>query len=186
MESQLNGENSLRILIRNRVAESPVLFSTWDKILSGQLLQLIEGSDFSITSDEDIQLTAEFFSLDDDTNLEISGISINLEQIDTNPVPETNEQLQQALSELNDKLSAIKNAIIAKKESERIRRELNEAREDLNTCIEDLRLLQSLPELIQNLQKEKDSKDELTSSLSELTLTRKNLTEERLKYRKTS
>ena len=69
------------------------------------------------------------FSLDDDTNLEISGISINLEQIDTNPVPETNEQLQQALSELNDKLSAIKNAIIAKKESERIRRELNEARE---------------------------------------------------------
>lgn len=183
LESQLNGENSLRILIRNRVAESPVLFSTWDKILSGQLLQLIEGSDFSITSDEAFNSLLNSFSLDDDTNLEISGISINLEQIDSNPVPETNEQLQQALSELNDKLSAIKNAIIAKKESERIRRELNEAREDLNSCIEDLRLLQSLPELIQNLQKEKDSKDELISSLSELTLTRKNLTEERLKYR---
>ena len=183
LESQLNGENSLRILIRNRVAESPVLFSTWDKILSGQLLQLIEGSDFSITSDEAFNSLLNSFSLDDDTNLEISGISLNLKQIDTNPFPETNEQLPQALSELNDKLSAIKNAIIAKKESERIRRELNEAREDLNTCIEDLRLLQSLPELIQNLQKEKDSKDELTSSLSELTLTRKNLTEERLKYR---
>ena len=183
LESQLNGENSLRILIRNRVTESPELFSTWDKILSGQLLQFIEGSDFSITSDEAFNSLLNSFSLDDETNLEISGISLNLKQIDTNPVPETNEQLQQALSELNDKLTAIKNAIIAKKEGERIRRELNEAREDLNTCIEDLRLLQQLPELIQNLQKEKDSKTELTSSLSELTLTRKNLTEERLKYR---
>lgn len=183
LESQLNGENSLRILIRNRVTESPELFSTWDKILSGQLLQFIEGSDFSITNDEAFNSLLNSFSLDDETNLEISGISLNLKQIDTNPVPETNEQLQQALSELNDKLSAIKNAIIAKKEGERIRRELNEAREELNSCVEDLRLLQQLPELIHNLQKEKDSKTELTSSLSELNLTRKNLTEERLKYR---
>jgi hypothetical protein len=183
LEAQLSGETSLRDLIRNRISESPELFSIWDKILSGELLQLIEGSDFSLTSDEAFNSLLNSITLDDKSELEISGISIELAKIDTNPIPETNEQLQQLLSELTDKISITRQAIIAKKESERIRNELTNARKELNVCIEDLTLLQQLPILVKNLQSENINKGEIESSLSKLNIVRKKLTEERMKYR---
>ena len=45
--------------IRNLLNDSPELFSIWDKILNGELMQLIEGDGFTI-EDETELLATEF------------------------------------------------------------------------------------------------------------------------------
>ena len=44
----------MRIHIRNLLNDSPELFSIWDKILNGELMQLIEGDGFTIENETEL------------------------------------------------------------------------------------------------------------------------------------
>jgi len=175
LESQLNGKSSFRIYIRDLLNDSPELFVIWDKILSGELMQLIEGDGFTIVNKTELlALLNSLSSLTEKTNLNLSGTSIDITQIDSNSLPETTEQLKETCQDLSNRLGAVKRAIDAKKESRKIKLKLEESRKKLNQCINDLELLGNLPNLIDDL-------EEIDRNLIQSETLRDNLIEEQNK-----
>ena len=184
LESQLNGKSSLRIHIRNLLNDSPELFSIWDKILNGELMQLIEGDGFTIENETELlSLLNSLSSLSGKPSLNFGGASIDLGQIDTHSLPETTEQLEKTSRELSIRLDAVKRAIEAKKESRKIKSQLEDARKKLNQCNDDIKLLNNMPDLILQLEEIGKTLTEIESLREKLTEERDKLTEERLVFR---
>jgi hypothetical protein len=184
LESQLNGKSSLRMHIRNLLNNSPELFSIWDKILSGELMQLIEGDGFTIENENELlSLLNSLSTLSGKPSLNFGGASIDLGQIDSHSLPETTEQLEKTSQELSIRLDAVKRAIEAKKESRKIKLQLEDSRKKLNQCDDDIKLLNNMPDLILQLKEIEKTLTEIRSRRAKLNEERDKLSEERVVFR---
>jgi len=184
LHSQLDGSVSFRIHVRDLLKDSPELFSVWDKIISGEMMQLIEDDGFSIGNTNQLEtFLSSLSSFFDGTSVNVLGISIDTSQIDSNSLPETTEQVRTTCNELTKRLESVMRAIEAKKESNKIKAELELSRKELSQCSKDIALLGKLPEHEKQLKQTEELLLENILETKKLKIGENRLTEERVTFR---